>query len=66
MSNNMYQKHLWPYNHIRMEGNVILIGLGLRDRGLVSGLFQGSGTEAGDSRLLLALGGSLLPTYGAT
>ncbi len=49
-----------------MEGNVILKGLGLRDRGLVSGLFQGSGAEAGDSRLLLALGGSLLPTYGAT
>ena len=33
---------------------------------LVSVLFQGSGAEAGDNQLLLALGGSLLPTYGAT
>jgi hypothetical protein len=44
-----------------MEVNVILIGLGLSDRGLVSGLFQGSGTEAGDSRLLLALGRAITP-----
>ena len=58
-------KHLWSYNHIYIKGNVMYIGEGLSDRGLVSGLFQGSGTEAGDSRLLLALGGSLLPTYGA-
>ena len=39
----------------------MFIGLGLWDSGLVSGLFQGTGTEAGDVRLQLATGRAITP-----